>query len=179
MPVGKGATRRVGGQISPQPLRLGRIGAAPSYRCTIAIEGDDVPSGKVIAVVTLAGFTGSGAKKSVVGGAVFGLIVVIARAGVNAFKAPPPGRRKAFLVLLRCAFFVGIVAGGEYGCFGELIEKAGCDVIAGMTANGNISRANEQGSIGPGREPGSKDGLRFRVGGMPEEWQAPGDGDRL
>jgi len=62
----EGAARRMLSQILPQPHSLWRGRVAATHMSTLAVQGEDVPGSKIVAVVPLLGISCRGAKVSVV-----------------------------------------------------------------------------------------------------------------
>src|SRR3990172_9668552 len=125
MPVGQGARVLIRGQVSPQPLLLGRASAVGD----LAVEGDDVPSPQVVRVVPLAVAGAVGVKRrgcctevGVVAGGAGHMIVVVSRRGTGAILVAPPGRPVAVVELVQGTVRVGVVPHGDAGTR-DVVEK--------------------------------------------------------
>ena len=62
VPVGKGARRRVGGEVLTQPQLLGRADAATADELALRVQRDHVPAADVVAVPALAAVAGEAAE---------------------------------------------------------------------------------------------------------------------
>src|SRR5206468_4647698 len=146
VPVGEGARGAVGGEVGAQPVFLGR----PCAHLDVAVERDDVPAGEVVAVVAQPRVAREPAEVVVVGSALIGVVVVVARCGPGASLVPAPGGIVAARELLGGAGRVGVVPGGEHGAR-DVVEQGGGGRVGGFAAVGDVARADEHGGGGRAR----------------------------
>src|SRR3989304_929111 len=92
VPVGEDVFQLVSREVLPQPGLLGGAGIAAADLGAFAVEGDEVPGPKVVAVVALAGVASGGAEVIEVAGGTKGVVIVVAGHRARTVLAGAPGR---------------------------------------------------------------------------------------
>src|SRR5580692_8044652 len=96
-------------QIGAQPFFFSRLGLTASNFRALAVQHDDVPGAKFVAIKSLSGIAGVRAKVIEIRRRASRMEFVIADRRPGACFVAPPSRVVAFGKLLRSAFFVCIV----------------------------------------------------------------------
>ena len=108
-----------------------------------------MPAGEVVAVVAQRRVAREPAEVVVVGSALGGLVVVVARCGPGAGLVPAPGGIVTARELLGGARPVGVVARSEHGAR-DVVEQGGGSGVGGFAAVGDVAGADEHGVGGGG-----------------------------
>src|SRR5580765_1748365 len=138
MKIGQRASDRMGGKIFAEPFALRRGGVAASSFDTFAVEDNDVPSTKFVAVVALVGFAGSGAKILEIVGGAGGVKFMIAGGGASAVFDAAPSLVVASEIF-GVAIGIGQIANG-HDCAGNFFQEFGGGFRTGkIGAVGNVA----------------------------------------
>src|SRR5258707_7494357 len=143
----------MGCEIGAQPFFLGRTGLTAADILAFAIQRNDVPGSKFVAVVAGLWVTGSGAKIVEVRGGAGSMKFVIAGGRPGAGFCATPSLVVTGEILL-AAIRIGEVADSHDGA-SELVEELGGGFRAGkILAIGDVARTDEDHGLIVGRECG-------------------------
>ena len=130
---------RMGGEVGPEPLLLGRAGTGRGD----AVERHDVPRAEIVAVVALGRIARRGPEVGeVVPGGRARVVFVVAERGARARAVPPPARVVTALVVRERPTGVDVVTEGEHGA-GDRVEDGRGGFVASGAARGHGSGPDE------------------------------------
>src|SRR5882762_551353 len=151
MPVSQRALRRRRSQILLQPLSLRRAGIAPAHLIAFAVDDNDVPRPKIVAVVALLRIARRLAKIARVPGCPIAVIFVIPNRRPGAILKSAPGRPIAIGELVVGTVRIREVTHGKYHSRNLVDELRRSLSPFQLPARRNISGAYENGVRSGGR----------------------------
>jgi hypothetical protein len=141
--VGQGTSRRVAGEVPPQPASLGRTPTAAAHLLAVAVEGHYVPASTPVAVVASAFSPRPSSEVLEVARCARSVVVMVARSGLRALLVLSPGGSVTLSKLRSGAVGVDIVAKGVDGSpYSAQQPRRGA--VCRVVAAGDVPRANQR-----------------------------------